>query len=89
MVEVKLCSAAMKRERLELRASSARTAWEWRKRRDCLICAARRAVGPLERREGDDEERDCSSCGLSVMPLAGGGVVALMSRVEGSRRETS
>ena len=30
------------------------------------------------------EGRSCSSCGLSVLPDAGGGVVAAISRMEGS-----
>jgi hypothetical protein len=41
----------------------------------------------MEEEEG--EEEGDSSWGFVVMPLAGGGVVALMSRVEGSLGETS
>jgi hypothetical protein len=46
------------------------------------ICAARRSVGVGELET--TEVRSFSSWGLSVTPDAGGGVVAAISRTEGS-----
>jgi len=79
IVEVKLCSADMKRSIPPLTASSAPTAHRCNKRRPRLISLESLSVG--DGRRGVVVEG--SSCGLSVMPDAGSGVVDAISRMEG------
>lgn len=78
MVEVKLCSAEKRESMPVFRASSALTAYLWRRRRDLPIWLARRSVGVgllgvLS-----------FCCGASVIPEAGSGVVDEISWVDGS-----
>ena len=76
MVEVKVCSALMKRSMPAFRASSARTACACAKRRVLRTWLARRSVGVGFFGVASLE-------GWSVRPEAGEGVVAAMACEEG------
>jgi hypothetical protein len=79
MVEVKVCSALMKRSMPAFTVSSALTAYEWAKSRVFLIWPASLSVGV-----GLFGVSLLSLEGFSVIPEAGSGVVAAMVWVEGS-----